>query len=105
VRRDQRSPGGVPLDLAWRWSAEVPQVEKASENGNYWQMRTRTHKSEAKTKNSERKVAKSAAPALVHLSHAAHKAAGTAACIPALVYAARCLHIHCHPPGVTLDLA
>jgi hypothetical protein len=41
-----------------------------------------THnKSEARTRNSERKVTNSAGPAHVHPFHAAHEAAGAAACI------------------------
>jgi hypothetical protein len=86
VRRDQRSPGVIPpLDLAR--GAGVPGLLKsrkqASENGKDCRMRKRTTRARQEPAIQREKVANSAARAHVHSSHAAHKAAGAAACIPA----------------------
>ena len=56
-----------------RWSAEPPQVVKAGCWYRKGVLSAQTHnKSVARTRNSERKGANSAAPAHVHSSHAAH---------------------------------
>ena len=84
MRRDQRSPKGItPLDLAR--GAGVPGLPKsrkqASENGKDCRMRKRTTRARQEPAIQREKVSNSVAPAHVHSSHAAHKAAGAAACI------------------------
>jgi hypothetical protein len=113
--RAREAQMGHPVDLARGTGVlSLPKSRKqASENGKDCRVRKRTHKSEARTRNLERKVANSAAPAHVHSSHAAHKAPGAAACIATIrPHRAGLCGLRCalptlpsrSPGGVTLDL-